>query len=345
MVTIEEKLTTAIGKLFGKAEKKEPLFNTTKLTFQIENTNVVRDFAIDRSLNPEQIVKFLRCRWNGLPPGCVGLYVEQTSLCKERWLPNEPIEKCLTGTEKIIRIRAKSKFLKIALPDGSLRTHLLDMTVPMSSIAETIADKMHLPKSEYACCIEFDKESSQLETAIRILSSAKSLIGLSKKIKVKSAMKSELSKKIRSPLWLDPTRTLTELEPLINARPLCFRRRFWFSSRPLDSGDKGAIFTEFQEIKEHLKIVGTLVRSCSIGLADAAKLVAILNKIENPEEPDSAIKQVAESLFPAQDSNAIIAVIKAKRGAGEIRLAKDEFSLQEWIFNLKTVNLKKNFTF
>ena len=68
------------------------------------------------------------------------------------------------------------------------------MTVPMSSIAETIADKMHLPKSEYACCIEFDKESSQLETAIRILSNAKSLIGLSKKIKVKSAMKSELSK-------------------------------------------------------------------------------------------------------------------------------------------------------
>ena len=73
-----------------------------------------------------------------------------------------------------------------------------------------------------------------------------------------------------------------------------------------------------------------MVRSCSIGLADAAKLVAILNKIENPEEPESAIKQVAESLFPAQDSAAIIAVIKAKRGAGEIRLAKDEFSLQEW---------------
>ncbi|CAG5091534.1 Oidioi.mRNA.OKI2018_I69.PAR.g13109.t1.cds [Oikopleura dioica] len=132
------------------------------------------------------------------------------------------------------------------------------MTVPMSSIAETIADKMMLPRSEYACCIELDKETSQLESAIKLLSSAKSLIGLSKRIKVKSAMKSELSKKIRSPLWLDPTRTLTELEPLINARPLCFRRRFWFTQRPLDNGDKGQIFTEFQEIKEHLKIVGTL---------------------------------------------------------------------------------------
>ena len=48
MVTIEEKLTSAIGKLFGKAEKKEPLFNTTKLTFQIERTNVVKDFAIGK---------------------------------------------------------------------------------------------------------------------------------------------------------------------------------------------------------------------------------------------------------------------------------------------------------
>ena len=68
------------------------------------------------------------------------------------------------------------------------------MTVPMSSIAETIADKMMLPRSEYACCIELDKETSQLESAIKLLSSAKSLIGLSKRIKVKSSMKSELSK-------------------------------------------------------------------------------------------------------------------------------------------------------
>ena len=50
MVTIEEKLTKTIGKLFGKAEKKEPLFNTTKLTFQIENTNVVREFAIGKKM-------------------------------------------------------------------------------------------------------------------------------------------------------------------------------------------------------------------------------------------------------------------------------------------------------
>ena len=40
------------------------------------------------------------------------------------------------------------------------------------------------------------------------------------------------------------------------------------------------------------------------------------------------MSKVAGSLFPAHDTKAILQVIAAKRGAGEIRLPSDEFSLQ-----------------
>ena len=45
------------------------------------------------SLNPEQVITFLRCRWTLVPSGAVGLFVSNSS-DKNRWLPNnEPIEK------------------------------------------------------------------------------------------------------------------------------------------------------------------------------------------------------------------------------------------------------------
>jgi hypothetical protein len=76
--------------------------------------------------------------------------------------------------------------MKIALPDGSLRTHLLDMTIPLAKVVETIAEKIQLPIqfwSEYSLCVEFDKESRQLELALKILQNAKSINGLKSLIK------------------------------------------------------------------------------------------------------------------------------------------------------------------
>lgn len=122
--------------------------------------------------------------------------------------------------------------------------------------------------------------------------------------------------------------TLAELEPLINSRLISFRRRFWFSNLDLKIENRSLVFIDFQEVKEHLKVVGSLVRSCSIGLADAAKLVAILSKIEQTDQKDQSLCKVARELFPAHDSNAIRQVIEAKQGAGELRLSQDEFELQ-----------------
>jgi hypothetical protein len=41
------------------------------------------------------------------------------------------------------------------------------------------------------------------------------------------------------------------------------------------------LYFQYQEIKEHLRIIGSLIKSCSIGLADAAKLVVLLSKIDS----------------------------------------------------------------
>jgi len=127
---------------------------------------------------------------------------------------------------------------------------------------------------------------------------------------------------------LDTSRTLADLEPLINNRLIIFRRRFWFSTIALNEENRSLVFIQFQEVKEHLRIIGSVVRSSSIGLADAANLVAVLSKIETTEKSEQSLQKVAEELFPAHDVNAILQVIAAKQGAGEIRLPHDEFALQ-----------------
>jgi hypothetical protein len=88
-------------------------------------------------------------------------------------------------------------------------------------------------------------------------------------------------KKTRVPMWLNPEATLAEIEPLVANRLLCFRRRFWFSDIDLEQADSKLLYFQYQEIKEHLRIIGSLIKSCSIGLADAAKLVVLLSKIDS----------------------------------------------------------------
>jgi hypothetical protein len=41
---------------------------------------------------------------------------------------------CLDQSERFLMIRNKNKLMKIGLPDGSLRTHLLDMTIPLAKV-------------------------------------------------------------------------------------------------------------------------------------------------------------------------------------------------------------------
>jgi len=313
-----------------KKDKKEPEKNSIKCSFLIDGSNTTREFSIDRSLNPEQVIQFLRCRWSIIPNGQLGLFVSGSASHNDRWLPNEPMEKCLDQCERVLMIRNKNKLMKIALPDGSLRTHLLDMTIPLGKVVETIAEKIQLPIqfwSEYSLCVEFDKESRQLELALKILQNAKSINGL--KSLIKSAANDSHAKRVRPPLWLDTSRTLAELEPLINNRLIIFRRRFWFSQiSDFVEEKRSLVFIQFQEVKEHLRIIGSLVRSSSIGLADAANLVAVLSKIEKTEKSEHSLQKVAHDLFPAHDTNAILQVIAAKQGAGEIRLPTDEFALQ-----------------
>jgi len=82
-------------------------------------------------------------------------------------------------------IRNKSKLMKLGLPDKSLRTLSLNMTVPISMLIETIAEKVQLPKliwNEYSLCVNFDKESKQLEMAIKFIQNAKSLASLKKMV-------------------------------------------------------------------------------------------------------------------------------------------------------------------
>ena len=52
-------------------------------------------------------------------------------------------------------------------------------------ILETIAEKVQLPKliwNEYSLCVNFDKESKQLEMAIKFIQNAKSLASLKKMV-------------------------------------------------------------------------------------------------------------------------------------------------------------------
>jgi hypothetical protein len=134
------------------------------------------------------VIQFLRCRWNvvpELPEGQLGLYVSGSNTSTDRWLETGPIGKSLDSSERFLMIRNKSKLMKLGLPDKSLRTLSLNMTVPISMLIETIAEKVQLPKliwNEYSLCVNFDKESKQLEMAIKFIQNAKSLASLKKMV-------------------------------------------------------------------------------------------------------------------------------------------------------------------
>ena len=52
---------------------------------------------IVKSLTPEQVIQFLRCRWSLVPEGSgadqLGLYVSGSNTQTDRWLQNQPIGK------------------------------------------------------------------------------------------------------------------------------------------------------------------------------------------------------------------------------------------------------------
>jgi hypothetical protein len=91
--------------------------------------------------------------------------------------------KSLDSSERFLMIRNKNKLTKIGLPDKSLRTILVDMTVPITNLIDMIAEKVQIPRAmwdEYALCVNFDKESKQLEMALKFIQNAKSLSSLKK---------------------------------------------------------------------------------------------------------------------------------------------------------------------
>jgi hypothetical protein len=62
----------------------------------MDGTTSVREYAVDRSLTPEQVIQFLRCRWTLVPeaaPDQLGLYVSGSNTHTDRWLQNQPIGK------------------------------------------------------------------------------------------------------------------------------------------------------------------------------------------------------------------------------------------------------------
>lgn len=137
-----------------------------------------------------------------------------------------------------------------------------------------------------------------------------------------------ISKKTRTPMWLNPEQTLAEMEPLITNRLLCFRRRFWFSEMDLVQADSKLLYFQYQEVKAHLQIMGSLIKSCSIGLADAAKLVVLLSRIDSQDKnSEEALRESARSLFP-HNTDSLLQLINAKLRAGEYRLPTDERELQ-----------------
>jgi len=91
------KLFTSVpGFTNRRREKKEAEYNVIKCSFLMDGTSSVREFAIDRSLTPEQVIQFLRCRWNvvpELPEGQLGLYVSGSNTSTDRWLETGPIGK------------------------------------------------------------------------------------------------------------------------------------------------------------------------------------------------------------------------------------------------------------
>jgi len=112
----------------------------------MDGTSSVREFAIDRSLTPEQVIQFLRCRWNvvpELPEGQLGLYVSGSNTSTDRWLETGPIGKSLDSSERFLMIRNKSKLTKLGLPDKSLRTLSLNMTVPISMLIAMTGFKIY----------------------------------------------------------------------------------------------------------------------------------------------------------------------------------------------------------
>jgi len=90
------KLFTSVPFTNRRREKKEAEYNVIKCSFLMDGTSSVREFAIDRSLTPEQVIQFLRCRWNvvpELPEGQLGLYVSGSNTSTDRWLETAPIGK------------------------------------------------------------------------------------------------------------------------------------------------------------------------------------------------------------------------------------------------------------
>jgi len=52
--------------------------------------------------------------------------------------------------------------------------------------------------------------------------------------------------------------------------------------------------------------MGSLIKSCSIGLADAAKLVVLLSKIDNHDKnTEEALLDSARELFPAHNAESL----------------------------------------
>lgn len=180
------KLFTSVPFTNRRREKKEAEYNVIKCQFLMDGTSSVREFAIDRSLTSDQVIQFLRCRWSLVPEapsGQLGLYVSGSNTSTDRWLENVPIGKSLDTSERFLMIRNKNKLTKIGLPDKSLRTLLMDMTVPITNLIDMIAEKVQIPRNmwdEYALCVNFDKESKQLEMALKFLQNAKSLSSLKK---------------------------------------------------------------------------------------------------------------------------------------------------------------------
>lgn len=236
----------------------------------------------------------------------------------------------MTQSERVLMIRNKTKMMKIALPDGSLRTHRIDMTLPVFKLMDKLADQLGLPhavRREYSIFVEFDKESRQIELALNYFKNSKSFLTI-KNLICPDKQHDEQFKKVRTPIWLDTSRTVAELEPLINNRLIHYKRRFAFTNLELDAKNNLLVYVQFKEAVTQVKVLGSVVKISSIGLVDAAKLVAIMSKLQKGENSDKLIHKTATELFPNCDVNAILQVLAAKQGAGEIKIGLDEFTLQ-----------------
>lgn len=118
------KLFTNVQTAFAnrRREKKEAEYNVMKCSFLMDGTTSVREYAVDRSLTPEQVIQFLRCRWSLVPEGSgadqLGLYVSGSNTQTDRWLQNQPIGKRWDS-------KCKSITFKRFLRSGHMRTPCL----------------------------------------------------------------------------------------------------------------------------------------------------------------------------------------------------------------------------